>query len=297
MAPTENCDGLVIGAGPAGLMAAESMARAGRRVIVCRRQTFARAQISYGGQIGAEPAERRAVARPDRNLCRGRRHGLHPCCDAFGPGPHPWLGPKGLGQPLFTGSSGRIFPRSMKASPLLRAWLAPLDTLGVIHDAATGAGSVTSSTFATPDGARTAVPRSVSVLAHGRRKLAKRLGSDGGWRDLLAVARDRLRSVPACEYGLFGHLVTTIWCRIFRPTHQGRAPLCLVGLSLRAEFVLSARGVEGGGIYALSRYLREGAALYARPVPRSRHRHARHPPCPTPRQGTPAPTACAKRLA
>ena len=127
MAQTENCDGLVIGAGPAGLMAAEIMARAGRRVIVCDAKPSPARKFLMAGKSGLNLLN--AAPLPDQVATYTESATrLAPMLDAFGPEQiRRWA--EGLGQPLFTGSSGRIFPHAMKASPLLRAWLARLKRL------------------------------------------------------------------------------------------------------------------------------------------------------------------------
>lgn len=254
MVHPEDCDALVIGAGPAGLMAAESMASAGRKVIICDARPSPARKFLMAGKSGLNLLN--AAPLPDQIATyEEAAEWLAPMLRAFGPDQiHGWA--EGLGQPLFTGSSGRIFPRSMKASPLLRAWLARLEGMGVSLRRGwrwtSGAFD-----FATPHGLRQLTPR-VTVLAMGGASWP-RLGSDGGWRAQLME-----RDIACMPFQPANMGFAVPWSDHMRP-HFGQ-PIKGVRLSagshsLRAEFVLSERGVEGGGIYALSRPLREGAKL------------------------------------
>jgi uncharacterized flavoprotein (TIGR03862 family) len=164
---------------------------------------------------------------------------------------------EGLGQPTFTGSTGRVFPRVMKASPLLRAWMARLDGYGVTLRTRwrwTGWGDH-GANFDTPDGRQTLVPK-VTVLALGGGSWA-RLGSDGQWTDHLADA------VVPFQPANMGFVIN--WSD-HMTRHLG-VPVKSVALHAgdqmsRGEFVISKRGIEGGGIYMVSRAMREGAQLY-----------------------------------
>ncbi len=254
MPQNEAIDALVIGAGPAGLMAAEVMARAGRDVVVCDAKPSPARKFLMAGKSGlnllnAAPTEDQIATYAEA------ADWLAPMLRAFGPDQiRDWA--EGLGQPLFTGSSGRIFPRAMKASPLLRAWLARLDGLGVeLRRNWRWQGGAFD--FVTPEGPRQLVPR-VTVLALGGASWA-RLGSDGAWAAHVAA-----RGIPLAPFQPANMGFRVNWSAHMTP-HFG-APIkgtCLTAgaQSLRAEFTLSARGVEGGGIYALSRALREGAPL------------------------------------
>ncbi len=244
-------DALIIGAGPAGLMAADVISAAGHSVVVTEAKPSVARKFLMAGKSGLnltkdEPFEaflsHYHEAAPT----------LRPMLEAFGPKDvTAWA--EGLGQEMFTGSSGRVFPKVMKASPLLRAWLTRLSDQGVeIRTRWRWTGG--SYRFDTPDGPQEIAPK-VCVLACGGASWA-RLGSDGAWADWLKA------SLAPFKPANMGYEVD--WSPHME-RHFG-APIKNVTLtagdtSLRAEFVLSERGLEGGGIYAVSRPMREGATL------------------------------------
>jgi uncharacterized flavoprotein (TIGR03862 family) len=165
---------------------------------------------------------------------------------------------EGLGQPTFTGSSGRVFPRAMKASPLLRAWLARLAGLGVRMDVRRewlGWDDAGALRFAGPSGEER-IAADATVLALGGASWP-RLGSDGGWTGLLPdIATAPLRPANC------GFIVD--WPEPFRARFEGqplkRVALSFAGRSVRGEAVITSRGIEGGAVYALSAPLREAIA-------------------------------------
>jgi uncharacterized flavoprotein (TIGR03862 family) len=154
------------------------------------------------------------------------------------------------------GSSGRVFPRALKTSPLLRAWLRRLDRLGVTfmprHRWTGWDGDAL--TFETPQG-RVAVKADVTVLALGGASWPQ-LGSDGGWVAIMTEAGVAVTPLRPANCGF-----TVGWSELFRQRFQGhplkRIALSFAGQRVRGEAVVTAAGIEGGAIYALSAALRD----------------------------------------
>ncbi len=253
----------VIGGGPAGLAAAEVIAEAGLTVTVYDAKPSLGRKFLMAGKSGLNLTN--ASAMPDV---------LASYSDAA-----PWLAPiisgfdneaivewaTELGQEMFVGTTHRVFPRAMKASPLLRSWLARLDALGVERRTKwrwTG-WEDEALTFDTPDGPQAALADAV-VLGLGGASWA-RLGSDGAWADVLAQAGVNLAPFGPANTGL-----SVVWSEhMFRLLGQ---PLKAVAWKAgeyrsRGEAVVSKRGLEGGGIYSVSRGVREGAPLYVDLLP------------------------------
>jgi hypothetical protein len=256
---TEAADALVVGAGPAGLMAAEVLAAAGRRVVLCEARPSPGRKLLMAGRSGLnltkdEPAAAFAAAIDPPGW-------LDPMLAAFGPAAAmDWA--RGLGQAVFTGSTGRVFPVAMKASPLLRAWLARLAGLGVERRTGWRWLGVEGRAHRFDRGL---VAPAVAVLALGGASWS-RLGSDGAWAAPLAAAG--VETVPFAPANMgFRIDWSARMARHFGQPLKGVA-LCLPdGRRERGEIVVSARGLEGGGLYAISRALRAGAPLVLDLVP------------------------------
>lgn len=164
-----------------------------------------------------------------------------------------------LGQELFVGSSGRVFPTVMKASPLLRAWLTRLESLGVeVRTRYRWTGWQESQPVFSTEQGQVTLKADVMVLALGGASWA-RLGADGGWAEVLA---DRGVSLAPFKPANAGLLVN--WSEhmrdLFGQPIKGVA-WSVGDLMTRGEAVISARGLEGGGIYAVCKTVRDGAAL------------------------------------
>jgi uncharacterized flavoprotein (TIGR03862 family) len=162
-----------------------------------------------------------------------------------------------LGQPTFVGSSGRVFPKTFKASPLLRAWLRRLDADGVrfsFRHRWSGWDAEGRLTFQTPDGPRNA-NASASVLALGGASWP-RLGSDGGWVDILAAKGVAISPLRPANCGF-----TAAWSDVFRDRFEGqplKGVVLLIGPhSARGEAIITRNGIEGGAVYAISAELRD----------------------------------------
>jgi uncharacterized flavoprotein (TIGR03862 family) len=242
----------VIGGGPAGLIAAEVLAAEGVAVTVYDQMPSVGRKLLMAGRGGLNLTHSEDI---NPFLGRYSTARLAPMIEAFPPAALiAWC--HGLGQPTFIGSSGRVFPTAMKASPLLRAWLSRLVGLGVtikprhrwIGWAANGP------RLAGPEGDIDAAA-DVTVLAVGGASWP-RLGSDGAWTACLAEQIAPLR--PAnCGF-------TVAWSAIFRDRFAGH-PLKRIGLrfngqTARGEAMLTATGIEGGAVYALSAPLRDAIA-------------------------------------
>ncbi|WP_315739163.1 MULTISPECIES: TIGR03862 family flavoprotein [unclassified Bradyrhizobium] len=249
----------VIGAGPAGLMAAEVLAEGGTAVTVYDAMPSVARKFLMAGRGGLNLTHSEELP---AFLARYREAAawLEPAIRAFPPQRlRDWC--EALGEPTFVGSSGRVFPRAMKASPLLRAWLRRLDAQGVrveLRHRWTGWDADGHLTFETPAGAR-AVAADAVVLALGGASWP-RLGSDGGWVPILAAKGVAIAPLRPANCGF-----TVAWSDIFRDRFEGQ-PLKGIALSfgdrgVRGEAVVTRDGIEGGAVYALSAELREVIAL------------------------------------
>jgi len=239
-------------------MAAETLARAGASVTVYERMPRVARKLLLAGRGGlnlthSEPLEsflgryREAAPR------------LRAAIEAFPPEAlRAWCG--GLGQETFVGTSGRVFPRTMKTSPLLRAWLAELGRLGVrfaLRHRWTGWDGEGRLLFETPQGIQ-AIEASCTVLALGGASWPH-LGADGSWVPLLKAAGAAIAPLAPANCG-----AAVAWSDVFKTRFAG-SPLKRVAItvgseSARGEAMITEQGLEGGVLYALTPPLRQALA-------------------------------------
>lgn len=245
----------VIGGGPAGLMAAEALAGAGLHVDVYDAMPSVGRKFLMAGKGGmnithAEPFEA-FVTRYG-----ARREQIETLLRAFPPEAlREWI--HGLGIDTFVGTSGRVFPADMKAAPLLRAWLHRLRGMGVqfhMRHRWLGWNEQGALRFATPEGDRT-VQADATTLALGGASWPQ-LGSDGTWVTTLAQRGIDIAPLRPANCGF-----EVRWSEHLRQRFAGE-PLKSVAASFgdvrkQGECVITAHGIEGGLIYALSAALRD----------------------------------------
>jgi uncharacterized flavoprotein (TIGR03862 family) len=248
----------VVGGGPAGLMAAEILAASGAAVTVYDRMPALGRKFLLAGRGGLNLTHGEGL---ERLLTRygDAAPRLRAAIEALPPDAlRAWC--EGLGQATFVGSSGRVFPVAMKASPLLRAWLRRLGSLGVTFRPRhrwEGWDAEGALIFAIPDGRHAAHP-DATVLALGGASWPN-LGSDGGWTDALAASGIAIAPLKPANCGFIAG-----WSEHFASRFEGQ-PLKNAGLSagdatLRGEALITRAGLQGTGIYALSARLRETIA-------------------------------------
>jgi len=245
----------IIGAGPAGLMAAEVLSQRGLQVDVYDAMPSAARKFLMAGKGGmnithAEPFE------DFLTRYSARREQIAPLLQAFPPQAlRDWI--HGLGVETFVGTSGRVFPKEMKAAPLLRAWLHRLREHGVrfhMRHRWLGWDAAGALRFATVDGEHSLAADAV-VLALGGASWPQ-LGSDGAWTALLERRGIAIAPLRPSNCGF-----EIAWSPHFRERHAGE-PLKSVAAEFgtvrkQGECMIDAHGIEGGLIYALSSALRD----------------------------------------
>ena len=245
---------VVVGAGPAGLMAADVVSRTGARVTVMDRMPSAGRKFLMAGRGGlnlthSEPIE------PFMSRYRDGSDALRAAIDAFSPADaRAWC--ERLGQETFVGSSGRVFPKAMKTSPLLRAWLRDLAGRSVELRTRTtwqGFDDQGKLLIDAPAG-RERIAADAVVLAMGGASWPG-LGSDGRWVAPLSESGVAIAPLMPANCGFL-----VAWSDIFRTRFQG-SPLKRIALTfatetVRGEAIVTSHGIEGGAIYALSAPLR-----------------------------------------
>jgi uncharacterized flavoprotein (TIGR03862 family) len=247
----------IIGGGPAGLAAAETLSLSGHSVSVYDSMPTLSRKFLLAGKSGLNLTHAEEYTRFVTRFGAASAR-LQPALDAFSPDAvRAWA--EGLGAETFVGSSGRVFPRIMKASPLLRAWLKRLESQGVkIWPRHRWTGfSGQSYLFDTPDGQKTILP-DAALLALGGASWP-RLGSDASWTIWLEDKGVNIRSFEPANCGF-----DVMWDNIFRERHAGEPVKSVTATSgagaIPGEFVITRHGIEGGLIYAHAASLRDQLA-------------------------------------
>ncbi len=245
----------VIGAGPAGLMAAEVLAREGARVTVYDRMATPGRKFLLAGRGGLNLTHSEDLRRFLSRYGDAERHMRAPI-EAFPPSALiAWC--EGLGQPTFVGTSGRVFPRAMKASPLLRAWLARLNALGVEFRPRhrwMGWDDEGALSFEAPEG-RVAIASGAAIFALGGASWP-RLGSDGHWTAMFAEAGILVSPLKPSNCGFSAEFSEHFLGRFEGQPIKG-AEFGYGGAKVRGEAMITKTGLEGGAIYTLSPRLRD----------------------------------------
>lgn len=252
----------VIGAGPTGLMAAEVLAGCGHRVTIYDRMATPGRKFLMAGRGGLNLTHSEPL---DRFVTRYGEAAdwLGPHIRAFPP-KEVRAGCEEMGEPTFIGTSGRVFPRSMKAAPMLRTWLRRLNEMGVRfamrHTWWGWEG--TSLAFANAAGEEVIVSPYATLLALGGASWP-RLGADGSWVDILAPSGVEIEPLKAANCGF-----SVPWSQLFRSRYAGQPlkPLAIThnGVTHQGEAMITLHGLEGGVVYAHSAALRKSIEKHGR---------------------------------
>ncbi len=251
-----NCEVAIIGAGPAGLAAAEHLASAGHRVHIFERMPTPARKFLMAGKSGLNITHAEDLQKFIARYSAEARK-LTSAIRSFSPEDiRVWAAD--LGVETFIGSSGRVFPTHYKASPLLRAWLARLNKMGINlhtrHKWVGWAGDRTELVFETPDGIKHTTAEA-TILALGGTSWPK-LGSVGEWQ---ADLRDRYVDLKPFQPANCGFEIN--WSPHFRDRFAGEpvknCVLSACNCTTKGDFVVTKAGVEGSAIYQVSRAVRE----------------------------------------
>lgn len=245
----------VIGGGPAGLIAAEKLAQAGCIVTVYDRKPSLGRKFLMAGRGGLNLTHSEDLPRFLTRYGAAERY-LAPMVHDFTPEDlRTWC--ENLGQETYIGSSGRVFPRAMKASPLLRAWLIRLEGLGVDFKRQydwLGWNEDDALIFKKPDGSKDLIKPDATLLALGGASWPD-LGSDGSWANILSAKGVKINPIKPANCGF-----SVAWSDHMK-RHAGQPlktiSLSVCGQSVPGEIMIAENGIEGGAVYALSSIIRD----------------------------------------
>ena len=250
------CDVLIVGGGPAGLMAADYLSKLNYNITIVDQMPTMGRKFLMAGKSGLNLTKNEPFEKFLNNFSETSPQ-LLSALENFTPDDvQTWA--TSLGINLFTGSTGRVFPTHMKASPLLRAWLFQLDKRGVTRRHKMKAISLNNMSllFKTENGEEEISAKAILFAMGGASW--RRLGSDAGWLKWLTDVKSE--KFCASNVGLkinwskhlnkyFGEPVKAITLRSGKIKSQG-------------EIVITQTGIEGGGIYSLSPAIRKGEEVF-----------------------------------
>ena len=250
------CDVLIVGGGPAGLMAADYLSKLNYNITIVDQMPTMGRKFLMAGKSGLNLTKNEPIEKFLNNFSETSPQ-LLSALENFTPyDVQTWA--TSLGINLFTGSTGRVFPTHMKASPLLRAWLFQLDKRGVTRRHKMKAISLNNMSllFKTENGEEEISAKAILFAMGGASW--RRLGSDAGWLKWLTDVKSE--KFCASNVGLkinwsehlnkyFGEPVKAITLRSGKIKSQG-------------EIVITQTGIEGGGIYSLSPAIRKGEEVF-----------------------------------
>lgn len=254
----------IIGGGPAGLMAAEVLSKHGIKVDVYDAMPSLGRKFLMAGKSGLNLTHSEPFEKFITRYGKSQTH-VQTWLNDFTPDDlRKWA--QELGVETFTGTSGRVFPIGMKASPLLRAWIQRLSASGVtfhLRHKLSGLNADRSLHFVTPEGNLT-VKADAVVLALGGGSWRK-LGSDGAWVEWLGQAGVKVEALKPSNCGF-----DVAWSNVFKEKFDGH-PVKSVVLSFgefhqQGEFIITKEGVEGSLIYGASAMLRDEIAAHGQAV-------------------------------
>ena len=244
----------IIGGGPAGLMAADVLSQAGYAVSLYEAMPTVGRKFMLAGKSGLNITHAEDFARFATRFAEASDR-LRPALESFSPDAiRSWA--QGLGSETFVGTSGRVFPTAMKASPLLRAWLKRLEAQGVtIHTRHRWTGFEGSALrFETPNGPATITP-DATLMALGGASWP-RLGSDAAWVGLL-----RDKGIGIADFRPANCGFDVAWSPLFAERFAGAAVKSVTATSaagtVPGELVISRHGIEGGLVYMHAASLRD----------------------------------------